>query len=111
MDKVRTQTLNAGNQDRLTDDLHREGEGFLLVYSITSRASFERIERFRTQILRVQDRDDVPMVLVGNKVDMAATSREVSAQEAEALARQMGCNFSGGPLRMEGWRALTRDCH
>lgn len=65
-----------------------------MVYSITSRATFERIERFRNQILRVQDRDDVPMILVGNKVDRAAIEREVSPAEGEALARQLGCDLS-----------------
>ena len=34
----------------LRDQWIREGEGFLLVYSIAARATFERIERFRAQI-------------------------------------------------------------
>ena len=32
----------------------RTGEGFLLVYSITSRSSFEEISHFHQQILRVR---------------------------------------------------------
>lgn len=32
------------------------GEGFLLVYSIVDRNSFEEIPKFRKQILRVKDR-------------------------------------------------------
>lgn len=32
----------------------RSGEGFLLVYSITSRASFEEVSTFHQQILRVR---------------------------------------------------------
>lgn len=70
----------------------REGEGFILVYSITARSTFERIERFRTQIARVKDSDTVPIVLVGNKVDKA-TEREVSREEGQALAKRMGCDF------------------
>lgn len=34
----------------LRDQWIREGEGFLLVYSIISRQTFERVERFRNQI-------------------------------------------------------------
>lgn len=49
----------------------RTGEGFLLVYSITSRESFEEIRTFQQQILRVKDKDIFPMVVVGNKVDLA----------------------------------------
>jgi len=48
----------------------RTGEGFLLVYSITSRESFDEITTFQQQILRVKDKDYFPMVVVGNKCDL-----------------------------------------
>ena len=34
----------------------RSGEGFLLVFSVTDRNSFEDISKFHRQILRVKDR-------------------------------------------------------
>ncbi|KAI8144218.1 ras-like protein 1 [Fennellomyces sp. T-0311] len=70
----------------------RNGEGFLLVYSITSRMSFEEITTFYQQICRVKDRDYFPMVLVANKSDLEA-DRQVSSQEGRDLARQFGCQF------------------
>ena len=57
----------------------RTGEGFLLVYSITSRQSFEEILTFQQQILRVKDRDYFPIIIVGNKCDLDS-EREVSRQ-------------------------------
>lgn len=48
----------------------RSGEGFLLVYSLTDHASFAEINKFQKQILRVKDRDEFPMLLVGNKSDL-----------------------------------------
>lgn len=48
----------------------RTGEGFLLVYSITSRNSFEEISTFHQQILRVKDQDSFPVVVVANKCDL-----------------------------------------
>ena len=48
----------------------RPGEGFLLVYSITARDSFEEIRTFYKQILRVKDKEFFPVVLVGNKCDL-----------------------------------------
>lgn len=48
----------------------RTGEGFLLVYSITSRNSFDEISTFHQQILRVKDRDYVPVIVVANKCDL-----------------------------------------
>ncbi|KAI9171044.1 ras-like protein [Paramyrothecium foliicola] len=70
----------------------RTGEGFLLVYDITSRQSFEEITTFQQQILRVKDKDNFPMVVAGNKCDLEG-EREVSRQEGEALARSFGCTF------------------
>jgi GTPase SAR1 family protein len=57
----------------------RNGEGFLLVYSITSRLSFDEINTFYQQIRRVKDRDFFPMVLVANKCDLEH-DRQVSSQ-------------------------------
>jgi len=48
----------------------RTGEGFLLVYSITSRNSFEEISTFHQQILRVKDKDSFPVIVVANKCDL-----------------------------------------
>lgn len=57
----------------------RTGEGFLLVYSITSRQSFEEMRTFQQQILRVKDKDYFPIIIVGNKCDLDA-EREVSTE-------------------------------
>jgi len=70
----------------------RTGEGFLLVYSITSRQSFEEIMTFQQQILRVKDRDYFPIIVVGNKCDLE-NEREVSTEEGESLAGSFGCKF------------------
>jgi len=63
----------------------RSGKGFLCVYSINNKASFEEIVQFREQILRVKDMDKVPMVLVGNKCDLEE-ERAVSQEEGKQLA-------------------------
>jgi GTPase KRas protein len=57
----------------------RTGEGFLLIYSITSRQSFEEIMTFQQQILRVKDKDYFPIIVVGNKCDLEK-ERVVSEQ-------------------------------
>jgi len=48
----------------------RNGQGFVLVYSITSMQSFLDIKSMRNQICRVKGTERVPIVLVGNKVDL-----------------------------------------
>eukprot|EP01095_Lingulamoeba_sp_RSL-Kostka_P000531 TRINITY_DN10810_c0_g3_i1.p1 TRINITY_DN10810_c0_g3~~TRINITY_DN10810_c0_g3_i1.p1 ORF type:complete len:172 (+),score=54.45 TRINITY_DN10810_c0_g3_i1:190-705(+) len=64
----------------------KSAEGFLIVFSITSRSSFDEIQYFREEILRVRDEEKVPMVLVGNKCDIC-DKREVQTFEAEDLAK------------------------
>ncbi|XP_023015173.1 ras-like protein 2 [Leptinotarsa decemlineata] len=66
----------------------RSGEGFLLVFSVTERSSFDEIYKFHRQILRVKDRDEFPMLMVGNKVDLEH-QRAVWQEEAQQLARQL----------------------
>lgn len=63
----------------------RTGEGFLLVYSITDRQSFEEIMTFQQQILRVKDKDYFPMIVVGNKCDLDG-ERQVSTQGASSVS-------------------------
>ena len=48
----------------------RSGEGFLLVFSLSDRRSFEEAARFHKDILRTKDRDEFPVMLVGNKSDL-----------------------------------------
>ena len=76
----------------MRDQYMRTGEGFLLVYAITSRSSFEEVNTFREQIVRVKDRDRVPIVICGNKCDLE-DERQVSAQEGQDLAKSFGAPF------------------
>lgn len=68
-----------------------EGQGFILVYSIASRATFDRLEVFRQAMLKVKRQKPVFM-LVGNKCDKAY-EREVSREEGVQMARSFGCEF------------------
>lgn len=74
----------------MRDQYMRTGQGFLCVYSLTNRGSFEEIRAFREQILRVKDCDRVPMVIVGNKLDLEA-ERVVSKEEGKELAADFKC--------------------
>jgi hypothetical protein len=60
---------------------------FLVVFSITSRGSFEQVSNLISFVRRIKDSDDVPMVIVGNKCDLA-DQREVTSEEGAALGRE-----------------------
>ena len=71
----------------------KNGQGFVLVYSITAQSTFNDLQDLREQILRVKDTDDVPMVLVGNKCDLE-DERVVGKDQGLNLARQFNnCSF------------------
>ncbi len=112
------EVLDTAGQEEYTalrDQWIREGEGFVLAYSITSRKTFNRIPKFHSQVQRVKESahlnsttgssylptqtngtptptDPVPIMLVGNKCDKYH-EREVSSQEGQALAKELGCKF------------------
>ncbi|GAM23203.1 hypothetical protein SAMD00019534_063780 [Acytostelium subglobosum LB1] len=71
----------------------KNGQGFVLVYSIISNSTFGELPDLREQILRVKDCEDVPMVLVGNKCDLG-DQRQVSTEQGQELAQKFGsCIF------------------
>ncbi|KAH6874391.1 ras-2 protein [Thelonectria olida] len=97
----------------LRDQWYRDADAIMILYSISSRSSFNRVKRFNDAILaaRAQPQHPVrsgckplspaghdlwkipPRILVGNKDDQEDTYREVSFQEGEALARELGIGF------------------
>uniref|UniRef100_A0A8C5WSJ0 RAS related n=1 Tax=Laticauda laticaudata TaxID=8630 RepID=A0A8C5WSJ0_LATLA len=87
---TRLDILDTAGQEEfgaMREQYMRTGEGFLLVYAVNDRGSFNEIHKFHTQILRVKDRDEFPMVLVGNKTDLDLY-RQVTEEEALYFARE-----------------------
>jgi len=56
-----------GEFSDVRDHYLRAGQGFMIVYSVTSPSSFHEVSQFRDQILRVKGADSVPIVIVANK--------------------------------------------
>lgn len=84
--------LDTAGQDEfsaLRDQYNRIADGYILVYSITSRPTFDEIDEFRDRIFRVRDCDRVPMILVGNKRDLDS-DRKVSFKEGFEKASRLG---------------------
>lgn len=57
----------------------QRGDAFILVYDVTNAETFEEVRRIRDDIHRVRQTNTVPIVVVGNKIDLAdSETREVS---------------------------------
>jgi len=77
----------------LRDQYMKTGNGFVLVYSITSQTSFEAAIKLRGEILKIkEDYPDIPIMLVGNKCDME-TERVVSKQDGGNTSAKFNIGF------------------
>lgn len=80
--------MDSCNINNSTLDAIQWADGILLIYSITDRQSFNHIKR-----VKLEASGDIPVSLVGNKVDMIHL-RQVSSEEGEILAKDFDCKFS-----------------
>ena len=79
----------------------KSGQGFVLVYSITSQATFNDMIDIKDQIMRVKDIGTaIPMVLVGNKSDLE-DERVVGKHQGESLAHSFNCTFLEASAKLE----------
>ncbi|KAL0488531.1 hypothetical protein AKO1_015767 [Acrasis kona] len=76
----------------IRDKYLREGDGFVLMYSVADRPSYEKIPELVKQIQKVRDSDRVPCVLVGNKSDLDPDDR-ISEEEGQELASSFKIPF------------------
>ncbi|THU83007.1 ras protein [Dendrothele bispora CBS 962.96] len=94
-EKCRLEVIDTAAPEKyptLQNDCFLEGQGFILVYSIASRSTFEWLETLRHSIERTLGNGNFIMMVVGNKSDMVS-ERKVSTEEGAELARQFGCEF------------------
>lgn len=103
-DSYRT-TINVNNQDiilnildtagqeefyALRDQYMRSGDGYIIVFSITSITSFLEVNAIKEQLNMILDVDNntlIPIILVGNKCDLEEY-RQVQSSDAQRLAEE-----------------------
>ena len=69
----------------------KNGQGFIIVYSVTSKQSFQDIKLIREQIIKVKGTERVPIVIAANKCDLVGVNnakREVSTEEGLDVAKE-----------------------
>merc|ERR1719228_1376452 len=87
---VKLQVWDTAGQERfrtITESYYRGSHGIIIVYDITSLASFLHIPQWMTEISRYAGHTVTRMV-VGNKVDQEE-KREVTVEMGQELSRQM----------------------
>ena len=59
------------------------------MYSLTDDQTLEEIRAIHEQVLNVHPNKQVPIILIANKLDLAAEDRAVSTEEGGALADEI----------------------
>ncbi|XP_043972453.1 GTP-binding protein GEM [Gambusia affinis] len=101
-------TWDAEKGDEWTQERFMQiGDAYLLLYSITDRASFRRASELRITLRRFRPARHTPIILVGNKCDLVRR-REVSTSEARASAVVFDCKFieTSAAMQHNVWEAF-----
>lgn len=90
--KVKLQIWDTGGQERFSyvRPLYYKGAmGGLVVFDVTQLESFQTIPKWFEEVKK--NRGNIPLILVGNKVDLP--DRKVSSQQGEQMARRLGVKY------------------
>ena len=92
--KVRLQVWDTAGQERfrnVTKSYFQSSRGLLVVYDITDKESFEKIN-FWIENIKNNAPENVKLILVGNKCDLA-NERKVTIEDGENKARNYNIKF------------------
>lgn len=70
----------------LTPSYYRDGQGAILVYDVTDRVTFLKLETWLNELTTYCNKTDIVKMVIGNKIDLP--NREVSTQEGLQFARR-----------------------
>eukprot|EP01101_Sappina_pedata_P007964 TRINITY_DN4316_c0_g1_i1.p2 TRINITY_DN4316_c0_g1~~TRINITY_DN4316_c0_g1_i1.p2 ORF type:complete len:225 (-),score=80.69 TRINITY_DN4316_c0_g1_i1:98-679(-) len=91
--KYQLEIMDTAGQEEILKNTHKSlGDGYMIVYSIIERHTFEVAQKFHENILNIAGFDIYPTVLVGSKFDLSQ-NRQISEDEGKALANKWSCSF------------------
>ena len=115
MDLLITDTAGQEQFRSFTSSYFRDKDGFLVVYDVTNRESFQNVAHWVKEI-RAWD-EGSHICLTGNKID-ADEERQISTQEGEELAAQLGqqvsfveCSAKLNINCAKAFEQIARQCH
>ncbi|KAI4143525.1 MAG: hypothetical protein LQ341_002895 [Variospora aurantia] len=74
--------------------------GYMLVYSVASKPSFEMVRVLRDKILNHLGADWIPLMIVGNKSDLKPEYRQVPTDDGRQVAQEFKCGFTEASARL-----------
>ncbi len=71
---------------------YRDADAAVLVFDVTDRTSFDRVQNWVQELHKNIDYEPV-LAIAANKIDLPKAQHEVSAEEGEAYAKSVGAEF------------------
>ena len=113
--EIKLKIWDTAGQERfrnITTQYYKGADGIVLIYDVTDDASYEKIRDWMEQILSTTKREDIGLVLLGNKCDMEP--RAVTEEQGNKMAEELKVSyFETSALTGQGineaFNELTRD--
>ena len=99
-EKVKFNFIDTAGQEKfraISVNYLKGTSGVILVYDITNKETFDLIQGWIEDI-NENNKANVGKILLGNKLDLE-TNREVPKEDAEQLAKELGCKFFEGSAK------------
>ena len=93
-DKITVQIWDTAGQEKyasLTSSYYKSAKGALVVYDITDKESFNKIEKLVDDLKNGGDKN-IYIILLGNKIDLE-DRRVITKEEGENLAQKLNLGF------------------
>jgi small GTP-binding protein len=113
--EIKLKIWDTAGQERfrnITTQYYKGADGIVLVYDVTDEASYEKIKDWMDQILSNTQKEDIGLVLLGNKCDMEP--RNVTEEQGNKMAQELNISYfetsalTGQGIK-EAFEQLTRD--
>ena len=75
----------------ITSQFYKDADGLVLIYDVTDKFSFERLNKWIEQIISSIGSNEISMVLLGNKCEMEV--RTVTKEMGNQLAEKYKINY------------------
>ena len=90
-DTILLDILDTAGQDDfapMRETYMRQGDGFLLVFAVDDPSSFDEIEVLKKDIYLTKNRNDVPIVICANKVDLPEKNWQIEPEDFKEYSKQ-----------------------
>ena len=92
--KIKAQIWDTAGQERfraITNMYYKGSKGALIVFDLTSKATFINAEKWLNEIRKTAD-PNINLILIGNKSDLK-DKREIKVEEGEEKSREFGIAY------------------